>query len=87
MDIKPYIPAFDAFPDAQAGWMDLIRRNKTEARLKGYQTIHSARGARATRSANRRRAQTPLSVEKNTSEVLAANGYSVNNTDNVHTVM
>ena len=24
LDIKPYVPAFDAFPDARAGWMDDI---------------------------------------------------------------
>lgn len=35
LDIKPYVPAFDAFPEARAGWMDMIRSNITEARLKG----------------------------------------------------
>ena len=24
LDIKPYIPAFDSFPEARAGWMDII---------------------------------------------------------------
>lgn len=24
LDIKPYIPAYDAFPDAQAGWLDEV---------------------------------------------------------------
>jgi tRNA (adenine37-N6)-methyltransferase len=57
LDIKPYVPAFDAFPDARAGWMDLIRSNSTEARIGGYQTIRSSRGARATRSKERQRQQ------------------------------
>lgn len=33
LDIKPYIPAFDSFPEARAGWMDLITRDTEKARL------------------------------------------------------
>ncbi len=55
LDIKPYLPAFDSFPEARAGWMDLISPNRTEARLHGYQQIYSARGARATRAGIRRK--------------------------------
>eukprot|EP01038_Epipyxis_sp_PR26KG_P006945 gene6945-9499_t len=50
LDIKPYIPAFDAFPEAKAGWMDLIRSNPHISRVAGYQQIHSPRGARAARA-------------------------------------
>jgi hypothetical protein len=50
LDLKPYIPAFDAFPEARAGWMDAIRGNATESRLRGYQSISSSRGARALRA-------------------------------------
>ena len=28
LDIKPYIPAFDSFPEARAGWMDIIDGGK-----------------------------------------------------------
>ena len=28
LDIKPYIPAFDSFPEARAGWMDAIDGGK-----------------------------------------------------------
>eukprot|EP01039_Chlorochromonas_danica_P006724 gene6724-7433_t len=55
LDIKPYIPAFDAFPEARAGWMDLIHSDYKKARVYGYQDIHSSRGARAARSGSRRR--------------------------------
>ena len=24
IDVKPYIPAVDAFPDARAGWLDAL---------------------------------------------------------------
>ena len=30
LDIKPYIPEADAFPDAKAGWRDNIDKNKNE---------------------------------------------------------
>lgn len=49
LDIKPYVPAFDAFPSARAGWMDLITPSAEQARLSGYQTIRSPRGERAAR--------------------------------------
>jgi hypothetical protein len=51
LDIKPYIPAFDAFPEARAGWMDSIRGNSSESRLLGYQSISSSRGRRGARKA------------------------------------
>ena len=44
LDIKPYIPAFDSFHDARAGWMDLLIDDMYEARKNGYQQIHSPRG-------------------------------------------
>jgi tRNA-Thr(GGU) m(6)t(6)A37 methyltransferase TsaA len=31
LDIKPYVPAFDAYPAARAGWFDLERRGRTTA--------------------------------------------------------
>ena len=65
LDVKPYIPAFDSFPEARAGWMDMIRSDANEARLKGYQTIHSKRGARASRAGERLRRQ-QLEANNNT---------------------
>lgn len=53
LDIKPYIPAFDSFNDAKAGWMDLLLDDMYEARKNGYQQIHSPRGARAARARER----------------------------------
>jgi len=44
LDIKPYVPAFDSFPDARAGWMDDITSSQIDARKLGYQEIHSKRG-------------------------------------------
>ena len=46
LDIKPYVPAFDSFPSARAGWMDEISTDTELARVSGYQTIVSSRGAR-----------------------------------------
>ena len=37
LDIKPYIPAFDAFPNARAGWMDVISEDVMKSREEGYQ--------------------------------------------------
>ena len=54
-DIKPYIPAFDSFPTARAGWMDDINPNSDQSRVEGYQNIISNRGARAARSHERSR--------------------------------
>jgi tRNA-Thr(GGU) m(6)t(6)A37 methyltransferase TsaA len=31
LDIKPYVPAFDAFPDAAAGWLDAAGTGRTRA--------------------------------------------------------
>lgn len=44
LDIKPYVPAFDCFPQAKAGWMDDITSSQEDARRLGYQAIHSKRG-------------------------------------------
>ena len=46
IDIKPYVPAFDSFPAARAGWMDQIFDNPLQARERGYQDIQSSRGRR-----------------------------------------
>jgi len=72
LDIKPYIPAFDSFNDAKAGWMDLLLDDMYEARKNGYQQIHSPRGARAARARERER-------EKNLNE---KNNEENNNNDN-----
>jgi tRNA-Thr(GGU) m(6)t(6)A37 methyltransferase TsaA len=32
LDIKPYVPAFDAYPDEKAGWLDGSGRNAISAR-------------------------------------------------------
>lgn len=55
IDIKPYIPAFDSFQSAKAGWMDQISTDIDTVRNGGYQEIYSARGARSTRAGNRKR--------------------------------
>ena len=31
LDIKPYVPDFDAYPDSRAGWLDERRSERTEA--------------------------------------------------------
>lgn len=49
LDIKPYIPAFDAFPGAKAGWLDDIHRDSSAGRDQGYQKIVCKRGARSAR--------------------------------------
>jgi tRNA-Thr(GGU) m(6)t(6)A37 methyltransferase TsaA len=71
LDIKPYIPAFDSFPDAAAGWMDSIRGRGPEAtaaaRAFGYQTIRSVRGERAARAAIRKQAAL-LSVKNSSAD-------------------
>ena len=72
LDIKPYVPAFDAFPDARAGWMDLINPAAEDARLTGYQTIRSPRGERAARYRLRQSQQAEgveVEVEVPTAEV------------------
>ena len=55
LDIKPYIPAFDAFPDARAGWMDDITADPLDGRSNGYQDIYSSRGMRMARRNERLR--------------------------------
>lgn len=56
LDIKPYVPAFDAFPLARAGWMDDIT-SAQDGRDNGYQNIRSSRGMRMARRAARRTAE------------------------------
>jgi len=51
LDVKPYCPAFDAFPGARSGWMDDIYPDPLEAREEGYQGIESKRGQRQARNA------------------------------------
>jgi hypothetical protein len=84
LDIKPYVPAFDAFPDARAGWMDLINPAAEDARLTGYQTIRSPRGERAARYRLKQTQQTEgkgveVGVEVPTAE--AGGGEATVNTD------
>ncbi len=31
LDIKPYVPEFDAFPDSSAGWLDAHREDRRQA--------------------------------------------------------
>jgi len=31
LDIKPYVPEFDAFPDSNAGWLDACREDPRAA--------------------------------------------------------
>lgn len=54
IDVKPYIPAFDSFPTARAGWMDDISVDVEKSRKEGYQNIISNRGARAARAHDRK---------------------------------
>ena len=66
LDIKPYIPAFDSFPSARAGWMDTICPDPLVSRSNGYQDIQSARGARMRRAEERnknRNLSQPLHLE------------------------
>ena len=39
LDIKPYIPAFDSFPEARAGWMDIIDGGGTHVEAFEYLTL------------------------------------------------
>ena len=75
LDIKPYVPAFDAFPDARAGWMDAIDGGDyLTSRAVGYQEIKSPRGARATRAAERKRQAAGGSQEGEEAEETVADG-------------
>jgi tRNA-Thr(GGU) m(6)t(6)A37 methyltransferase TsaA len=56
LDVKPYVPAFDSFPDARAGWMDDIIPDPIVARERGYQSITNARGRRTAAARRKRRA-------------------------------
>ena len=49
LDIKPYCPAFDAFPEANSGWMDAIYSDHLDGREHGYQSITSGKGRRSAR--------------------------------------
>ena len=57
LDIKPYIPAFDSFPDAKAGWMDEIQSSSADARIHGYQNIESGTGKRSARTFRKKLAE------------------------------
>ena len=50
LDVKPYCPAFDAFPEARSGWMDQIFADPLQGRAEGYQGIESKRGQRQARN-------------------------------------
>lgn len=67
LDIKPYVPAFDSFPGARAGWMDAIFENPLEAREKGYQHITSSRGRRQA-DKEKQRAEYKKALEKQLEE-------------------
>lgn len=49
LDIKPYVPAFDSFPESSAGWMGALQGDATVSRVTGYQDIKSARGVKDAR--------------------------------------
>lgn len=83
VDIKPYIPAFDSFQSARAGWMDDITTDIEMVRETGYQQIYSARGARATKAGNLRRQKQKLQNDmRGEIEVSATDDEStINETD------
>lgn len=62
LDIKPYVAAFDAFPEARAGWMDAITDDPLDGRTNGYQDIYSSRGMRMMRRNLRLKAEAEAGV-------------------------
>lgn len=76
LDIKPYVPAFDSFPSARAGWMDDIMPPDI-ARENGYQQIQSKRGERQARAVVRKRAaienEANLEIINDSDTKIAAN--------------
>ncbi|RYY84022.1 hypothetical protein EON63_10070 [archaeon] len=64
LDIKPYLPAFDSFPEARSGWMDLIQQDYMQARVTGYQNIVSTRGARFARAMEKKAARAEEGLKK-----------------------
>lgn len=32
LDLKPYVPAFDSFPDASSGWLEHVARDAESVR-------------------------------------------------------
>jgi tRNA-Thr(GGU) m(6)t(6)A37 methyltransferase TsaA len=42
LDVKPYVPEFDAFPDSKAGWLDERRADRREADCRFHQGEKSA---------------------------------------------
>lgn len=42
LDIKPYIPRFDSYPDIRAGWLDKVsvRECRADGRFSGDEEIH-----------------------------------------------
>ena len=73
-DIKPYIPAFDSFPTARAGWMDDISGDVEQSREMGYQDIVSNRGARAARAHERKTILENMEGEKGEGEGVEGAG-------------
>lgn len=70
LDIKPYIPAFDAFPDARSGWMDCITDDPLDGRENGYQDIYSSRGMRMMRRNERMQREASELGEQEQEQVL-----------------
>ncbi len=54
LDIKPYVPMFDAFPDSWAGWLD---ERRTARRRADHRFAHGADEAERTGRARRRSRQ------------------------------
>ena len=80
LDIKPYCPAFDAFPTARSGWMDTIYEDPLLGRARGYQSIASKRGIRQARNRN----STSRSTSTNTSNGdVNSNSNKKNNNSNI----
>ena len=75
LDIKPYCPAFDAFPTARSGWMDTIYEDPLLGRARGYQSIASKRGIRQARNRN----STSRSTSTNTSNGVNSNSNKKSN--------
>jgi tRNA (Thr-GGU) A37 N-methylase len=44
IDIKPYVPEFDAFPGSKAGWLDERRQDRREADGRFHQDDGSSQG-------------------------------------------
>ncbi|MBC8133789.1 MAG: tRNA (N6-threonylcarbamoyladenosine(37)-N6)-methyltransferase TrmO [Deltaproteobacteria bacterium] len=50
LDVKPYVPYADAFPEAKAGWIDAVPRNAPQfARFQAAPSINAGQSSRADR--------------------------------------